>query len=322
MFTFTSRDGVGIHVHEWPALSGEARGVVQIAHGMGEHAGRYAHLAEHLAGLGHAVYAGDHRGHGLSMHAGPGHLGEDGWNLLVEDMAALTRIARERHPGVPVILLGHSMGSFAAQQYLLDHAALVDGVALSGTTAVDGLLTGLAHAARRATAERTQDAARADAAHADATDSDGAAAGRGGGGVFDAFNAPFAPHRTEADWLSRDERQVDAYLADPLCGFAADGRGMADMGAAAARLAAPEGIPAGLPLYVFVGDRDPLNARLSLSDLLVARYRRAGLDDVTYRSYPGARHEVLNETNRDEVVADLTAWIERVAGNRAVRRTP
>ncbi|MCX5394535.1 alpha/beta hydrolase [Streptomyces sp. NBC_00094] len=290
MFTFTSQDGIALHVHEWHP-EGEARGVVQIAHGMGEHAARYAPLAEHLTGLGFAVYAGDHRGHGLSMHAGPGHFGENGWNLLVEDIAALTRIARDRHPGAPVILLGHSMGSFAAQQYLLDHAALVDGVALSGTTAVDGLLTGLAEAARQA-----------------------AESGDEGGDVFDAFNAAFAPNRTDADWLSRDEKQVDAYLADPLCGFAADDQGMADMGASAGRLAAPQGIPADLPVLVLVGDHDPLNARLALSDLLVARYREAGLTDLTYRSYEGARHEILNETNRDEVVADLTVWIDRVAG--------
>ncbi|MEX0167983.1 alpha/beta fold hydrolase [Streptomyces sp. LMG1-1-1.1] len=290
MFTFTSQDGVVIHVHTW-LPEGEARGVVQIAHGMGEHAARYAPLAGHLAGLGFAVYAADHRGHGLSMHAGPGHFGENGWNLLVEDIAALTGIARERHPGVPVVLVGHSMGSFAAQQYLLDHASLVDGVALSGTTALDGLLAGLVDAARRAAEEGVE-----------------------AGGVFDAFNAAFAPHRTEADWLSRDERQVDAYLADPLCGFGADDRGMADMGAAAARLAAPHGIPADLPVCVLVGDHDPLNARLTLSDLLVSRYRQAGLTDLTYRGYEGARHEILNETNRDEVVADLTAWIERVTG--------
>ncbi len=290
MFTFTSQDGVEIHVHEWlPA--GQPRGVVQISHGMGEHAARYAPLAEHLAGLGFAVYAGDHRGHGLSMHAGPGHLGDNGWNLLVEDLATLTRTARERHPGAPVILFGHSMGSFAAQQFLLDHAELVDGVALSGTTAVDQLVVALLEAAQRAQESGIEDA-----------------------GVFDAFNAAFEPVRTEADWLSRDEKQVDAYLADPLCGFAADDRGMTDMGAAAARLAAPEGIPATLPLYVLVGDRDPLNAGLTLSDLLVSRYRAAGLTDVTYRTYDGARHEVLNETNRDEVVAELTAWIERVAG--------
>ncbi|GGY64581.1 alpha/beta hydrolase [Streptomyces omiyaensis] len=283
MFTFTSQDGVRVHVHTW-LPEGPVRGVVQIAHGMGEHALRYAPLADHLTARGHAVYAADHRGHGRSMHAGPGHLGADGWNLLVGDLATLTRTARERHPGVPVVLLGHSMGSFAAQQYLLDHAELVDGVALSGTTAVDALITALAEAPAT------------------------------GGGPFDAFNAPFAPVRTEADWLSRDERQVDAYLADPLCGFGLDLQGLADMAGAAGRLAAPAGIPADLPVALFVGDRDPLNGRLAHSDLLVSRYREAGLTDLSYHRYEGARHEVLNETNREEVVADLTAWIARVTG--------
>lgn len=283
MFTFTSQDGVRVHVHAW-LPEGPARGVVQIAHGMGEHGLRYAPLAEHLAARGHAVYAADHRGHGRSMHAGPGHLGADGWNLLVDDLATLTRVLRERHPGVPVVLFGHSMGSFAAQQYVLDHAELVDGVALSGTTAVDALLTALAEAPRSAA------------------------------GPFGAFNAPFAPVRTEADWLSRDEEQVDAYLADPLCGFGLDLQGLAHMADAAARLAAPAGLPAALPVALFVGDRDPLNGGLAHTDLLVSRYREAGLTDLAYHRYEGARHEVLNETNRAEVVADVTAWIERVTG--------
>ncbi|MFB7941473.1 alpha/beta fold hydrolase [Streptomyces sp. NPDC056049] len=281
MFTFTSEDGVRVHVHAWHP-EGPVRGVVQIAHGMGEHGLRYAPLAAHLTARGYAVLAPDHRGHGLSMHAGPGHLGADGWNRLVDDLATLTRTTRERHPGVPVVLFGHSMGSFAAQQFLLDHAELVDAVALSGTTAVDALLTALA------------------------------AAPRADHGAFGVFNAPFAPVRTEADWLSRDEAQVDAYLADPLCGFGLDLQGLAHMADAAGRLAAPGGIPAGLPVALFVGDRDPLNGRLAHSDLLVSRYREAGLTDLAYHRYEGARHEVLNETNRAEVVADLTAWIERV----------
>ncbi|MFE6228002.1 alpha/beta hydrolase [Streptomyces sp. NPDC057854] len=283
MVTFTSRDGVRVHVHTW-LPEGPVRGVVQIAHGMGEHGLRYAPFAEHLAARGHAVYAADHRGHGRSMHAGPGHLGADGWNLLVADLAALTRIVRERHPGAPVVLFGHSMGSFAAQQYLLDHAELADGVALSGTTAVDALLRALAEAPRSAA------------------------------GPFGPFNAPFAPNRTEADWLSRDERQVDAYLADPLCGFGLDLQGLALMADAAGRLAAPSGIPPDLPVALFVGDRDPLNGGLAHTDLLVSRYREAGLTDLVYHRYEGARHEVLNETNRAEVVADVTAWIARVTG--------
>ncbi|WP_059005613.1 alpha/beta hydrolase [Streptomyces specialis] len=280
MFEFTSENDVRIHVHEWhPRIA--PRGIVQIAHGMGEHAGRYAPLAESLNATGYIVYANDHRGHGLSMHAGPGRLGKDGWNLLVQDMVTVSRTARERHPGLPLILLGHSMGSFALQQYLLDNADLLAGAALSGTTAPD---------------RRFADP------DAPARDED----------LFARFNDAFHPVRTPFDWLSRDERQVDAYLADPLCGFTLDPEGTAELATAAQRLAQPRGIPADLPLYVVVGDRDPLNAGLTLSDLVVGRYRDAGLTDLTYRVYPEARHEVLNELNRDEVVADLTRWINRV----------
>ncbi len=133
MFTFTSDDGVVIHVHEWPTEQEPRGGVVQLAHGMGEHAKRYAHVAEALNARGFHVYAADHRGHGESMHAGPGNIGDDGWNRLVADMVTLTGIIRDKHPpGLPVVLLSHSLGSFASQQYILDHSHLIDAVALSG----------------------------------------------------------------------------------------------------------------------------------------------------------------------------------------------
>jgi alpha-beta hydrolase superfamily lysophospholipase len=265
-------------VHVWQPAD-PPRGVVQIAHGMGEHAGRYAALAEALTAQGFAVYAGDHRGHGLSRHAAPGHLGEDGWNSLVGDLVTLSETIRERHPGLPLVLLGHSLGSFAAQQYVLHHSHLIDALALAGTTAVDAMLANQA---------------------ADAGD------------PLVALNKGFEPARTLFDWLSRDPEAVDAYLADPLCGSSLDAEGMRQVAAASAALAQPRGIPAHLPVYVLVGDRDPLNAGLALSDLLVDRYRQAGLTDITYRVYPEARHELFNETNRAEVEGDLLAWLERV----------
>ncbi|MDE3724157.1 alpha/beta hydrolase [Nocardiopsis sp. N85] len=279
MFTFTGRDGLRIHVHEWRP-EGPARGVVQIAHGMGEHAGRYDPLARALNARGYTVYANDHRGHGATMHAGPGVLGKDGWNLLVEDVAELSRVVGGRHPELPLVLVGHSLGSFAAQQYLLKHPGLADGVALCGTTAVDLLLADLAQA---------------------------------GPDVMASLNAPFQPARTDFDWLSRDPAQVDAYIADPLCGFSLDDEGMGGLAAAATRLADPSGAPVDLPLYLFVGDRDPLNKGLAHSDRLVERYRRAGVAHLLYRTYEGAHHELFNETHRDEVVADLADWIDRVA---------
>ncbi|MBF6338767.1 alpha/beta hydrolase [Nocardia abscessus] len=279
MSTFTSGDGTIIHVHSW--LPGEAapRGVVQIAHGMGEYAERYSHLADRLAALGYAVYANDHRGHGHSMTGTPGDLGDNGWNLLVEDMVTLTTILRDKHPGLPVILFGHSLGSFAVQQYLLDHADLVDEVVLCGTTAVDELFVDIAAAQ---------------------------------GDLPALFNREFEPTRTSADWLSRDEAQVDAYLAHPWCGFEIDPANMALLATVATeRLAEPRGIRSDLPLYVMVGDADPLNDKLRLSDLQVRRYRDAGLTDITYRAYPDARHEILNELNREEVEDDLIDWITR-----------
>ncbi|MFE3793635.1 alpha/beta fold hydrolase [Nocardia tengchongensis] len=279
MSTFTSSDGTIIHVREWLPAGRDSIGIVQIAHGMGEYAGRYAHFADRLADLGYAVYANDHRGHGHSIAGAPGDLGADGWNLLVEDLVALTKLVRDKHSGIPVVLFGHSLGSFAVQQYILDHSGLVDDVILCGTTAVDQLFARIADS---------------------------------GGDLLGLFNTRFQPTRTTADWLSRDEAQVDAYLTHPWCGFEIDPENMAALASAAAdRLSKPTTVPTDLPIYVMVGDQDPLNDDLRLSDLLISRYRDAGLTDITYRVYPGARHEILNEINRDEVEDDLIAWITR-----------
>jgi alpha-beta hydrolase superfamily lysophospholipase len=273
-------DGTLIQVHEWlPA--GPPRGVVQISHGMGEHAARYAHLAETLARAGFAVYADDHRGHGHSIAGVPGDLGQGGWNGLVDDMVQLSAIASERHPGLPLVLVGHSLGSFASQQYILDHSGDIAGVAISGTTALDALLP-----------------------HMSGDDS--------GGSVLAAFNKPFEPARTEFDWLSRDESQVDAYIADPWCGFDLAPAALGELFGAAGRWADSSSVRKDLPIYVFVGAHDPINGGLAFSDVLVQRYRDSGHADVTYQAYPEGRHEILNETNRDEVEAGLLAWIDRV----------
>jgi alpha-beta hydrolase superfamily lysophospholipase len=280
VFTFASNvDGITIHVHEW-APAGPPRGIVQISHGMGEHAARYAHLAETLAGAGFAVYADDHRGHGQSMASTPGDLGKGGWDALVDDMVQLSGLVRDRHSGLPLVLVGHSLGSFASQQYILDHSGDIAGVALSGTTALDALLP-----------------------HISGDDS--------GGSVLAAFNKPFEPARTDFDWLSRDEAQVDAYIADRWCGFDLAPAALAELFGAADRWADSSSVRPGLPIYVFVGAQDPINGGLAFSDVLVQRYRDSG-HSVTYKSYPGGRHEILNETNRDEVEADLLAWIDGI----------
>jgi alpha-beta hydrolase superfamily lysophospholipase len=172
------------------------------------------------------------------------------------------------------------MGSYAVQQMLLRHGDLPAGVVLTGTTALDGLLARLEEEPDR----------------------------------IGFYNAAFQPVRTRYDWVSRDEAFIDAFVADPLCAFPLDGDGLRDKYAAALHLAEPVSLPSRLALYVMVGECDPLNAGLTLSDLLVRRYRRAGLADVTYRTYPGARHHLLNEIGSDEITADLAAWIGRVTG--------
>lgn len=275
-------DGHPLDLFAWTDDATPVRGIVQVAHGMGEHARRYRALAEVLADAGFAVYANEHRGHGelaLERHQ-KGELGPHGFASLVADMVTVSDFAQARHPGVPLVLLGHSMGSFAVKVYLLDHAARVAGAAFTGTVALD-----LAEAGN-ASAWKLQDKA-----------------------------APAQVRRTPYDWLSRDEAQVDAYIADPLCGHRLNVKSRQSMYAAYARTTGPDAlrvIPPTLPLLFFVGGEDAMHRRLAYFHPLIDRFRAAGLQDITVHVYDGARHEVLHETNREQVVADVLAWVERV----------
>jgi alpha-beta hydrolase superfamily lysophospholipase len=280
--TIETTGGVALAAYRWDA-DGEPWAIAQITHGVGEHARRYAPLAEALAAAGFVVYAHDHRGHGASVtsEAELGVLGATGWGELVADIGRVGERARAEHPSLRHALIAHSLGSFATQQYLLDNSASVDAVVLSGTAALDLLEPAL-------DLDAPLDLAM--------------------------FNAAFVPARTDFDWLSRDEEQVDLYVADPLCGFGFDLAGGKALFAAARAVADPARVAAmraDLPVLIVVGDMDPVNAGLQLVNPLVDRYLAAGLRDVTLRAYPGARHEVFNETNRREVVEDVLSWLGR-----------
>ena len=281
--SYKSADGTKIVAYRWEPEDAAPRAAIQLTHGMGEHARRYDHVARALNEAGFVVYAQDHRGHGASGDPDAyGNLGEGSWTALVDDIGLLSSQIRADHPDLPLILLGHSMGSFAVQQYLLDHSADVDGVVLTGTAAIDVLEPAL-------DLDQPLDLAM--------------------------FNAPFEPARTDYDWLSRDEAVVDAYIADPGCGFGLDTGSAKLMFAGARRLADPAQLAAmrsDLPVYIAVGEADPVNGGLALLTPLTDRYQAAGLTDMTIRTYPGARHEILNEINRDEVIAELTGWLDRV----------
>jgi len=279
----SAADGLRIATYSWSTAS-TPRGIVQIAHGIAEHAGRYARLAEALNAAGYHVYASDHRGHGKSVSAtNPlGSFGEGGWPALVADVAAFGKQIASENPGLPLFLIGHSMGSFASQEVILDHSAQYAGLVLSGSTALDVMAGALAES------------------------------GGADSGDLSFLNAGFE-NRTGYEWLSRDEAEVDKYVADPLSGFALPPESVPAIFSSAARLADPEalgGIREDLPILVVSGDADPLSGGGQLVTLLAQRYRDAGVSDVTLQLYPGARHEIFNETNRDEITAFVVDWLE------------
>ena len=214
---------------------------------------------------------------------------------LLDDLGRLEQIARSEHAGVPIVLFGHSMGAMLALAYAERPGHSLDGLGLSGSPGV---------------AEALRDLAEALGGAADGGLADEPVAALSG------LNASFEPARTPYDWLSRDEAEVDAYVADPLCGddMPMTYRFVADLLSLAAAEAAPEAIasiPAGLPVLLLTGERDPVSSDAAGVRLLEARLRERGLP-VTAHYYPDARHEVLNETNRDDVTADLMTWLDQV----------
>ena len=281
-FRFTSSDDLPVACYRWNSR-GPTRGVIQIAHGMGEHVGRYAETIQFLVSAGLTVYANDHRGHGRTApdKSHLGNFGEGGFDLLVADMVRLSRIAKVEHPGIPFILFGHNMGSFAAQQYVLDRSREIDGLILSGSGALDGL-------ARLATSAPTHS---------------------------NVLNEKFEPARTPFDWLSRDASVVDAFIHDPLCFPELQPASLASFFSAAPRLSDPislREIRDDLSIYLFSGSDDPVGQQLDGVELLIHRYEKAGIYDVSHDFYLGGRHEMLNEMNRDEVRERLLAWISSV----------
>src|SRR5919107_737833 len=258
--TFASPvDDLELATYEWDVA--DPRAVVQIAHGLAEHSARYDRFARALNEAGYNVRATDHRGHGASITGTPGDFGPAGFEALIADVGAYGASLRGE---LPLFLFAHSMGSFAAQSVILTHSEQYAGVVLSGSTALDLLAAGMAEAE--------------------------------GPVGLEAFNAGFE-QRTGYEWLSRDEAEVDRYVADRLCGFDLRDETVPALFGAAGTLADPTtlaGIRPDLPLLIASGSDDPLAGGGQLAEVLGQRYRDAGLVDVTVRLYAGARHEILN----------------------------
>jgi alpha-beta hydrolase superfamily lysophospholipase len=292
-FTFCDADGVDVFARRWiPA--GVARAVVLVAHGLSEHSGRYARFADALVGAGYAVYALDHRGHGHTAEfTGVGRAGPNGMDGILDDLHHLSAIAAGEWAGVPVVLFGHSMGALLAQAYAERFGDELAALVLSGSAGANDDLGEMATMIRGAV-----DGGLADEPMP----------------MLAAMNEGFEDARTPYDWLSRDPAEVDAYVADPMCGdnapptygFIAE---MMDTAVAAMQPEAIARIPTRVPVLLVTGARDVASADGANVRELEARFRAAGLD-VDARYYADARHELLNELNRDEVTADIVGWLD------------
>lgn len=272
---FTDPQGVTIHYHRWAAA--KPKGVLQIAHGLGEYAARYEKLAQALVAAGYSVYADDHRGHGqtgLGQYGGDhkqlGHLGVGGLRATIEDLRQFSGIIREENPDVPLAILGHSWGSLMVQTILNTHAAEYDAAILTGT------------------AHRKPGSMNA--------------------GQLNAKHKHLGT--TGFEWLSRDPEISQSFLDDPLT-FYADVLKLFGIPDGLRLFGVPtRKIGKDIPLLIMIGSEDSLGGERSVSNLAQAYLTRSRLTDVEVVIYDGARHEIFQETNKDEVFADLVGWLD------------
>ena len=296
-FTFPSTAGPELDARAW-LPEGQPKAVLQLVHGMAEHIDRYDAPARSLAEQGYLVVGHTHLGHGPKAEIKGYFAKENGWQRLIDDVHALRRRTQTEHPDLPYFLLGHSMGSFIARCYLREHAEGLAGCALCGTGHFNRITAGTGVAVSSLICllggEKKPSAL---------VDKLG----------FSSSNKPFAPNRTPYDWLSRDEAEVDKYIADPHCGFVFTGSGYRDLFRGLLRLtdlSELQKIPKNLPLLLFSGDHDPVGGMGEGVKKVAEEFRQTGFTDVTLKLYPGGRHELFNELNRDEVCADLAAWLD------------
>lgn len=278
-----TQDGHRIPLRQW--LPAEPRSILVIAHGMAEHSGRYRELAQWLNTEGVAVYAADHRGHGPHCtDSERGHFANlDGWERVVADLHEVVGHARTRLPGLPLALMGHSMGSFIAQAYAQRHGERLDSLMLSATNRIPRSRLGASKLL--VTLIRTVKGRRHLSPLIDRL-------------TFGAFNRAFRPNRTSHDWLSRDAAQVDRYLADPYCGFACTTQLWCDFLGGMLTID-PLRWRKDLPVHVMAGTEDPVGEMGQGVSEHVAVIRAAGIAGRE-RMFQGGRHELVNEINREE----------------------
>lgn len=300
-FYFSSRDGEHrIHAIRWIPETDRPVCILQIIHGMSEYVDRYDEFAQYLAGKGILVVGDDHLGHGKSVNPGEpfGYFcKEDAATVLVRDEHRLKKMIQEQYHGVPYLILGHSMGSFIARNYLIRYGSGIDGAIIMGTgmqprprlavvrilAAIQTLFCGPKHVSKLI--DRL---------------------------AFGSFNKRIESPKTPNDWLCANAESVERYIADPLCGFVFTANGFQTLMKLIWNLNDSRKLnkmPRQLPVFFVAGEEDPVGDYGQAVKDVYESFRRLGMEHVQMKLYPGDRHEILNETDREDVYGDIYRWI-------------
>ena len=277
------------------------KAVLQIVHGIAEFVERYDTFANYLTSLGYLVVAEDHMGHGQSIN-GEGIQGyfHGGWFSAVEDTYHLLTMTKEQYPNVPYILFGHSMGSFMARTILCKYpdsgiaAAIICGTDWQPTFALPALIKVVEAICKKTGETKPNDKLQAM--------------------IFGGYNGKVEHPRTDYDWLTRDAKIVDAYIAHPLCGFTASCGLLREMMKGIHYIQQPKNLALmrkELPVFFIAGGDDPVGPYGKGVEQAAEAFRKAGMTDVSVRIYPLCRHEILNEINKDEIFEDITEWLNK-----------
>ncbi len=298
-FFYPSQGAGQIHAKLW-APEGQPKAVVQIIHGIAEFIERYDDFANFLVSQGIAVTAEDHMGHGQSIGEGPRGYFEGGWFTAVDDSYQLMKLTMAKFPGVPYILLGHSMGSFMARTILCKYpgsgiaGAIISGTGWQPSFALPALIKVVELMGRRDMTAPNETLQKT---------------------IFGGYNSHVEHPRTGSDWLTRDNAVVDAYVADPLCGFTPSSGLFRDMFTGIHYIQKPgslEVMKKDLPVFFIAGKEDPVGSYGKGVEQAAAAFRKAGMENVSCKLYPLCRHEVLNEINKEEVYSDVLKWMEGI----------
>ena len=301
-FIFKAKDNKDIFAIKWsPDNESDIKAVIQLNHGMSEHKERYEYFAQKLVKEGFVVFIHDHRGHGETAldESELGYFADkDGWSKVVKDIHTLTLNIKKEYPEIPFFLFGHSMGSVLVRDYITKYNERLNGVIIFGTASNPGLLGKVGIKIAKLESLRLGKKGKSKLLNAL---------------TFGDFNKKFKPNRTDFDWLSRDEKNIDKYINDSFCGFICSNKFFEDMIKGTLEVndfKKIDNIDKENHLYIASGSNDPVGGYSKGVKKIYKAYKAVGLKKITLKLYSSGRHELLNETNRDEIIYDLILWMK------------